>query len=188
MIKKKYILNQLQPYQDIIYFIVVLLVAHFFWKISFISNEKETVITFYGLDFSSFFNYTSSNVAKVVHFILNSLGYNTLLFSNNVIMHQESQHYAHVVWGCTSIKQTYIFICLIAFYRGNWKNKLWYIPLGILLIYFFNIFRIAFIIGVIDERPELFAFLHEHIMKYLFYLFIFGLWAFWNEVFTKKKN
>ncbi len=188
MVKKAKIRDKIRPLQGIIYFMVILLVAHFFWKYSFTTNADETVITFYGFDFSAFFNLASSNVAKIVHLILNGIGYDTALLPNNVVMHQESQNYAQIVWGCTSIKQIYIFVCIILFYKGSWKHKLWYIPLGILLVYTFNIFRISYIIGVIDQYPEQFAFWHEGVMKYLFYLFIFGLWVVWNEKFVEKSH
>ncbi len=188
MIKRTKIWDKIRPYEGVIYFMVILLAAHFFWKYSFVSNSAETIITFYGLDLSNFFNIASTNLSKIVYLILNGIGYETDLLSNNVIIHQESQNYAQIVWGCTSIKQIYIFICIILFYKGDWKHKSWYIPLGVLLIYLFNIFRITFIMGIIDKHPEQFAFWHEQVMKYLFYFFIFGLWAFWNEKFTSPKK
>ncbi len=188
MVKKADIKNNRHSLLGVAYFILILLSAHFFWKFSFTYNEDETIITFYNFDLSNFFNLASFNVANNVHLLLNKIGYNTNLLANNVIIHQVSKHYAHVVWGCTSIKQMYIFICIILFYKGKWIHKIWYIPLGILLIYCFNIFRISFIIAIIDKHPEQFIFWHEYIMKYLFYIFIFLLWTFWDNHFTEKQS
>lgn len=187
--KNKNILpEKLQPLSGIIYFAIILLVAHFFWKFFVLGDESDTVVTFFGLDISHPFNVASAHVAQVTHNILNAIGFDNLLKPNNVVQHCESKQAVRVVWGCTGIKQAYIFFCIIAFYKGSWKNKLWFIPMGLLVIYLFNIFRIAFITAVIDNYPQYFDLLHEHIFKYAFYAVIFLMWVWWNEKFATIKK
>lgn len=171
---------------DILYFVVILLISHFFWKYFVQGDEDGDLVTFFGLNISQPFIYLSEHIAVLTHKILNFLGFETSLQPNNIIRHNISKNAVCVIWGCTGIKQAYIFFCIIAFYKGPWKHKLWYIPVGFVFVYLFNLFRIVFITGIIDKHPNQFDLWHEHILKYLFYVMIFFLWVFWNEKFVRK--
>jgi len=45
------------PYNGVIYFVVILLASHFFWKFTVLGDESDTLVTFFGLDISAPFNY-----------------------------------------------------------------------------------------------------------------------------------
>lgn len=175
------VLKIVESQRSVIYFVVVVLLTHFLWKFLLHENEQATLITLLGWDISLPFNMVANHVAWVSHKVLNSIGFDTSLLSCNIVQHNTSQQSAQVVWGCTGIKQGYIFFCLIAFYRGSWRDKLWYIPAGLLVIYLFNLLRIALIVAILDKHPHQFELWHEYITKYLFYLLIFGMWVVWDE-------
>lgn len=177
--------ESIEPYSGIIYFVVLLMLSHFFWKFTVLGDETETVVTFFGMNISAPFNLMADHVAHVTARVLQLVGYNISLSADNVVRHDNNVA-VHVVWACTGLKQAYIFVCIIAFYRGTLKNKLWFIPLGLLVVYLFNIFRIVAITALIKEHPEWFYILHEHVFKYLFYVIIFGMWILWEEVVSKK--
>ena len=177
--------ESIEPYSGIIYFVVLLMLSHFFWKFTVLGDETETVVTFFGMNISAPFNLMADHVAKVTTRMLEIMGYSISLSADNVVRHDNNVA-VHVVWACTGLKQAYIFVCIIAFYRGTLKNKLWFIPLGLLVVYLFNIFRIVAITALIKENPEWFYILHEHVFKYLFYVIIFGMWILWEEVVSKK--
>ena len=177
--------ESIEPYSGIIYFVVLLMLSHFFWKFTVLGDETETIVTFFGMNISAPFNFMADHVAKVTTRMLEIMGYSISLSADNVVRHDNNVA-VHVVWACTGLKQAYIFVCIIAFYRGTLKNKLWFIPLGLLVVYLFNIFRIVAITALIKENPEWFYILHEHVFKYLFYVIIFGMWIFWEEVVSKK--
>jgi exosortase/archaeosortase family protein len=111
---------------------------------------------------------------------LHFVGSGAQLIDHNVIRHENGVA-VRIVWSCTGLKQAYIFFCIIAFYSGNLKQKIWFIPLGLLLIYIVNILRITAITALIEPFPEYFDLLHEHLFKYLFYIIMFGMWVFWEE-------
>lgn len=180
--------EKLKPYKGIIYFVVILLVSHFFWKLFVLGDENGEMVTFFGWNISQPFIFMAHHIAVVTQSILNAFGYDIKMYSNNVLEHVVSKNGVWVIWGCTGIKQAYIFFCIIAFYSGPWKHKLWYIPLGVVFVYLFNIFRIVLIMMIIDKHPNQFNLWHEHILKYVFYLMIFVLWVFWNEKFVEKKG
>ena len=177
--------ESIEPYSGIIYFVVLLMLSHFFWKFTVLGDETETIVTFFGMNISAPFNLMADHVAKVTTRMLEIMGYSISLSADNVVRHDNNVA-VHVVWACTGLKQAYIFVCIIAFYRGTLKNKLWFIPLGLLVVYLFNIFRIVAITALIKEHPEWFYILHEHVFKYLFYVIIFGMWIYWEEVVSNK--
>ena len=177
--------ESIEPYSGIIYFVVLLMLSHFFWKFTVLGDETETIVTFFGMNISAPFNFMADHVARVTAWLLETMGYAISLSADNVVRHDNNVA-VHVVWACTGLKQAYIFVCIIAFYRGTLKNKLWFIPLGLLVVYLFNIFRIVVITALIKENPEWFYILHEHVFKYLFYVIIFGMWILWEEVVSKK--
>ena len=176
----KRILSSTEPYKGVIYFIVILLVSHFTWKYTVLGDDSDKAVTFLNYDISSPFNALSDNVAKVCATTLNFFGSDVALLPHNVLRYENGVS-VRIIWACSGLKQAYIFFCIIAFYRGPWKKKLWYVPLGLLIVYLFNIFRITAIVALIEHHPTWFDFLHEELFKYLFYAVIFGMWVYWEE-------
>lgn len=173
------------PFAGIIYFVVILFVSHFIWKFTVIGDESDQFVTFFGMDISAPFVFMARHVAFVVSELLNFLNFPVELSTNNIIRHDNNVA-VMIVWSCTGLKQAYIFTCIILFYSGSFKKKLWFIPLGLLLVYLFNIFRITAITALIKANPNWFYLLHEHVFKYMFYAMIFGLWVIWEERISKS--
>lgn len=178
--------EKLAPYRGVIGFAVILTISNLFWKYNVLGDESNTQVTFWGLDISETFIFMAKHIAQVTATILHFLGWNVSLDSTNMVRH-ETGNSAQIIWACSGLKQAYIYFCIIAFSRGPWLKKLWYIPLGLLIVYLFNIFRITVIVACIDQHPNWFEFLHLYFFKYLFYGVIFGMWVFWEEKIVQKK-
>jgi len=175
--------EKLKPYKGVILFAIILMTANFFWKYNIHGDEDEGLnsqITFWGIDITFPFYYMTRHIALVTEFILKTVGFDIMLKYDNVLGYSNGNG-VQVIWACTGLKQSYIFLCIIAFNRGAWKKKIWYIPLGLLVVYLFNIFRIAFIAACVENHPNWFELLHLYIFKYLFYGIIFLMWVFWEE-------
>lgn len=170
----------LQPYRGILAFFVILFVTHFFWKLTMNGDETDNEVYFFGLELTNFFNFTSTHVARISYSILHFFNPDPVLYPGNIIKYSNGEG-VRIIWACTGIKQAYIFAFIILLYRGNWKRKLWYIPLGLLVVYVFNIFRITFITALIEDYPQYFDLVHGYLLKYLFYIVIFVLWVIWDE-------
>jgi len=179
--------EKLAPYRGVIGFAVILTISNLFWKYNVLGDESNTQVTFWGLDISETFIFMAKHVAQVTAAILHFLGWNVSLDSTNMVRH-ETGNSAQIIWACSGLKQAYIYFCIIAFSRGPWLKKLWYIPLGLLIVYFFNIFRITVIVACIDQHPNWFEFLHLYFFKYLFYGVIFGMWVYWEEKIVGKNK
>jgi exosortase/archaeosortase family protein len=77
------------------------------------------------------------------------------------------------------MKQIMQFVILMAVYRGPWLKKLWFIPMGAILVHCTNVLRI-FMTGVFSMNyPSAMQFMHDNVLRWMFYLVICGLWMYW---------
>jgi exosortase/archaeosortase family protein len=174
--------------QGVVIFMCILFIANFIWKLSVRGDDADTqVLLFNTFDITAPFKFMVVHITKVVKTTLLLLGYhihgryvNEIFFDNHT--------YIVVIWGCTAIKQAFIFLCIMIFTQGPWKPKLWFVPLGLFIIYLFNILRIFLIALVVQSHPEHFYIFHEVILKYLFYGVIFLYWVIWEEKINQRRK
>lgn len=180
----EHIKETLRPYIDIILFVVALLAANYFWKFAVLGDEDGIQVTWFGMDITRPFDAMSEHISSVVYWLLSLTNDHVYFFEPNLI-HFETGTGTRIVWGCTGLKQSFIWIIIMLVARGSWKHKLWFIPLGLVCAYLFNILRITLIAMAIEHHPELFEFLHEYLFKYLFYGMLFCLWLWWTHRIAK---
>ncbi|MDY0103784.1 MAG: archaeosortase/exosortase family protein [Lentimicrobium sp.] len=96
--------------------------------------------------------------------------------------------YVGVEPGCTSLKQWVHWIVLMLLFPGPWKHKLWYIPMGVVVIHFVNLIRITGLVVTTTAWPQSFEFFHNYIFKTFFYFMIFLMWVVWVEYFASKER
>ena len=180
MEKWKIYRQRLEPYWDVILFMICLLAAHFFWKLTIDADEHGGPVHWFGLDISAPFDFLSAHIAQVTYWFV-SLFRPTIHFLPPDILRFDSGSAIKIVWSCTALKQSFIWLIIMIFARGSWKRKLWFIPLGWLFIYIFNLIRIASIAMIVEFHPDLFDLMHTYIFKYLFYGMMFMLWVWWVE-------
>ncbi len=178
-----------EPYTDVIIFMVTLLAANYFWKFTVSGDENGDLVTWFGLDITAPFEFMACHIASVVYWLV-SLFRDTAVMTDPHTIHFASGSGTTIIWGCTALKQSFIWFWLIATVRPwnfqlstiNFQlSKLWYIPLGWVACYLFNILRIFLITLFIEHHPEWFHLLHDYIFKYLFYAMLFGLWVIFVE-------
>ncbi len=85
--------------------------------------------------------------------------------------------------GCTALKQWTTWMFLMLLFPGPWKHKLWFIPLGMLVIQLVSVIRISGLAFTLTIAPTQFNFFHDYIFKTLFYGTIFVMWVVWVETF-----
>lgn len=79
------------------------------------------------------------------------------------------------------------FFAIIVSYPGMNKAKLWFIPMGLFIIYFINIVRISLLAIMIKYQTEVWELNHKFIFKITVYIIIFLLWMYWLRLASKKK-
>lgn len=88
---------------------------------------------------------------------------------------------------CNGITLMFLFAIFIISYPGNLKNKLWYLPLGIILVYILNVIRIVGLALIAFYCPDYLNFNHTYTFTFIAYSFVFGLWMLWVNKFANQK-
>jgi exosortase/archaeosortase family protein len=84
---------------------------------------------------------------------------------------------------CASLKQWLHWLFLMFLFPGPWKHKIWYIPIGLVIIEWTNVVRICGVLMMQIPWPNSFHLAHDYIFKIFFYLVIFLMWMIWVEKF-----
>jgi exosortase/archaeosortase family protein len=192
--KKKFSLTlklpaEYEPYRGILLFVATLLIANTIWKFSIHGDDGTTAyssVLLWGMDVTFPFQFLTNSAATHSYNILKFIGQDLTINDLNIIKYHNGNA-IRIVWSCSGLKQMYIFICIILFSRGNWKKKIFAIPIGLVIIYGTNILRILIITSCIENHKEWFHLLHEYITKYGFYIIIFLLWVIWDEVLSVNR-
>jgi len=176
--------------KDVILFMVILLFFHLLWKI-FVSNIMA-------VDFimnSSL--YMAEKVYIASKWMLETLNVNVTFFDEltiggnlrkNVIYYAQNNGVVYVNSSCSGLKQFYQWVFLILLFPGPWKHKLWFIPMGLIIIHIVNIFRIVGMTYVTINMSQHWDYIHDWIMRPFFYIVMFLLWVWWNEKFHLKQK
>ena len=178
--------SKLGGYQGIMLFLIVMFASNFFWKLTVKGDENGLEATFLCFDLSIVFSTLCRHLAVVIHSILDLFGITTYLY-DTAIYHLNGEG-VRIVWGCSGVKQSFIFTMIMLFARGPVKHKLWFIPLGLFCVYLINIFRLLLLAYIVRDYPESFDFLHGVVAKYGFYGLIFLMWFFWNDFLVSRLN
>ncbi|NLP57332.1 exosortase family protein XrtF [Lutibacter sp. B1] len=131
----------------------------------------------------------TTTVAEQSNYLLNLLGYDSEIEQHeeelSVKLILNSYFIARVVEGCNSISIIILFIAFIIAFASSFKTTFLYILFGSLIIYFFNILRIAVIAIALYEYPQYQNVLHEIVFPVLIYGITFLLWFIWIKRFAK---
>lgn len=165
---------KLQSLVDVAIFCIITVFFHFLWW----NGLKSFLLTY--LSFGSMEAFMAHQVFLPSAWIVeNVLAYPVNTVGNGLYF--ENGGYVEVVGSCSGLKQFYQWIMLMILFPGPWKKKLWYIPLGLLVIHIVNIFRIVILSVVVVHWPQHWDFIHEWILRPFFYVVIFMLWVIWVE-------
>ncbi len=178
----------IKPYMGIIRFLLAMFIANIVWKISITEDEHSVseVLLWNFTDISGLFRLVTQQVSDTVYFVLhNLLGMN--IIEHDFIFRFDTGAIIRIVWGCSGVKQMFIFTVIMLFSYGSWKHKLWFIPLGVLICHGVNIVRIVLLALIAYRYPAQVDLFHTYIFKYAFYGIIFLIWIVWNEKFGYEK-
>ncbi|MDR2684818.1 MAG: exosortase/archaeosortase family protein [Prevotellaceae bacterium] len=179
--------HTLAPFKGIILFLTAMLGANILWKLTVIGEEDaDLVLLFNRFDISAPFLAASRHVAKAVYFFAHIFEDSLALYGKTILYPNNNGIF--IIWGCTGIKQSFIFLIIMLAARGDYRKKLWFIPLGIILCYVINVVRIVAIVLIVKEHQNLFHFYHDFVFKYIYYGLIFLMWLYWEEILVKKKS
>lgn len=175
--------NQLQILYDVLLFIVLILSFHFlylFWSRGGFYPLGAFVKQFFSLASHHLF------LQSKVMLDLTGIEYTTreqTFYITNIL---GSTSWVEVSPACTSLKQWLHWVFLMILFPGPWRHKLWYIPIGLVIIQGISILRITGLACAVYRWPGSFPFFHDYVFKGLFYGTIFLMWVIWTEFLRKK--
>jgi exosortase family protein XrtF len=90
--------------------------------------------------------------------------------------------------NCNGVKLFGLFSIFILVFPSKIKHKLWFIPMGILLIHLINAIRVAALCIIVYKSPQLLNFNHTYTFTFIVYALIFLLWIWFINRFSKLKH
>lgn len=200
----------MSPYRGVIIFLALLFFFHYLWKIT-VDNDGSDIsplmlkikqffhiyaeeqsynrMYFLGNDVTPnwFYSLEKWLTAATARFVRLFPGQSDLMIDDYYLFYPDSAITISIVWGCLGIKQMSIFACIMLFYPGPFLKKLWYIPLGCIILTIYNIIRIGTTVILTRDDPSRFESLHDGILRYIYYTIMFIIWVIWAEYYEKRK-
>lgn len=188
--KLQKIKEELEPFKGISWFLVLLFFFHYLWVFSVDGYMEGDNMYIFGKECTpDWFDAVSLWFAKAAEWFVRLFpGNEDFIRDGRILFFPDGNIRTIIVWGCTGIKQTFIFTGIMLFYRGPLLKKLWYIPLGVIILTIYNIIRIGMISILTNGHPERFEFLHDGVFRVIYYAIIFALWLVWEELIINKRN
>lgn len=165
-------------------FLVIGALLYLLWLILYYFVIKTYTDWDYYLDFS---------IVYLSQQLLDLFGYVTLIEieSDHVILMLDGTTNTGVWVGdeCNGFKLFSIFSIFIIAFPGDWKTKLWFIPLGLIFIHLANIIRVASLLVIYEKYPSSLDFNHLYTFTIFVYSIIFILWWRWAKKYGRvSKN
>lgn len=174
-------LNQkyrLYVFRDVLLFMLITLAIHYsfrywagrahYWPVRSAIEKLESEMTHIVYHSSAWF------VEKV-------LKMNVTRVDEKKTMYFSNSGYILVNRSCSGFKQILQFVLLMMLFPGSLRNKLWFIPLGVLVVHLTNLFRVIGLSVIVVVLPQHWNFSHDYIFRPLFYVVIFLMWVWWVE-------
>lgn len=108
----------------------------------------------------------------------------------SVKMYYHNNWVARIIEGCNAVSVLILFVSFIIAFKGKLKKTVLFIIIGSIIIYIFNIVRIALLCMSIYYYPKYEHILHSVLFPLVIYGVVFALWIIWINKFSfyARKN
>jgi len=174
--------NKLWPLLDVLVFIIITLVFHKLWWLFY--HQIIAVPLFAAIaEWLAHAVYLSSAWMDIHIFRMD-----IKLYEGNFIQFTINGHGMIINETCSGFKQMYQVLILFLLFPGPWKQKLWYIPMGMVAMFLVNIIRIVGLSFAMIYWTEQWDFIHMWVLRPVYYVVLFILWVIWVEKFGGTKR
>ncbi len=87
----------------------------------------------------------------------------------------------NVFEGCNGINVMIVFASFLFAFGGQPGKIVWFLPVGLALIYLANLGRVMTLYYVAEYWQEYFYYVHKYVLTAFLYLIVFVLWWWWIE-------
>jgi exosortase/archaeosortase family protein len=119
----------------------------------------------------------STNVAQVASTLLGGGGFEVAVDGRSLAL--PGVPGVRIVNGCNGLSTLGLFVGFVLAYPGSNRRRLWFIPMGLGVVYATNVTRVAVMLLVQKYWPPAFDPLHGFGLTTIFYVVVFGLWVAW---------
>ncbi len=165
-------------------FVVKVLLVYLVWKILFfLFNQEGTALNQIWISFTDLYAYKT--IQPAVFVLQKYFGYELIYNHRNIIINGTPGLF--LANHCLGVSVCVIFSGFIIAYKGSWRHKLWYIPVGVFCIYAINVTRLIGL-GFVQHSFSNYFFELAHTRVYLLmsYGMFFLLIIVWMNYFSKK--
>jgi len=167
--------------RKIIYFIIRLL---FFYLLWLLADEYLSQFEW----FKSFWFYPKFYLLKELVFLSTAILSQGLLYSVEILRDNQfmldGRAVIEIGIPCIGHEIMYFYTIFIIAYPGPWKNKLYFILFGLVLINILNVFRIVALSLIFLYYPQYIDFNHHFLFTFLIYTVVFSIWLIWIKYFS----
>jgi exosortase/archaeosortase family protein len=190
VIKKNPVLEQ---NRTAILIIINVLTIYLIWKlfILFVGEEKIPIELrmwpWFSFQWEVFNQYLRELYLVSTGWLLGVLGHAGTIYDNYRV-HGAGIGGVAVGNYCLGIQLFWFFSAIIVLSKGIWWRKLIYIPIGILLLFFFNVLRMVGLCYAVHYYPERIEFNHDYVFNMIMYAMVFLMLWLWNRYFSGSNS
>ncbi len=85
---------------------------------------------------------------------------------------------------CNGVMVMAVYVIFIIAYPGPWKHRLWFVPLGLLLVHAINAVRVSALSIIVTYNYNWLTFNHDYTFYIVVYGCVFLLWWLWVKRFS----
>lgn len=146
---------------------------------------------FYLKPSTSFDEIVIHNLAVLAEGELHLLGFETIEYSDFPFKNHvgiEGSKGVTIGSSCDGIVLFALFTIFIVAFSGKWSNKLWFIPIGIMLIHLVNSFRVTALAWIVSVNEKWLSFNHDYTFTIVVYAIVFSFWYLWVKKFAVARK
>ena len=132
-----------------------------------------------------------SNLIFLSSNLLKSIGFNVFYSTKDLDFQMVGVDGSHPVWigaPCNGLTLIILFSIFILAFPGSFKNKIWFIPSGIVFLHLINVLRITALAIINYYTPQYLDFNHNYTFTLIVYSCVFFLWIIWVKKFSSIRK
>lgn len=170
-------------WKDAVFFVLKIAIVYSSWRVLKYLGEADPNFLFGWWE--AMYDFFAKRLAEGAAVVLKVFGYGYKQYGRVIIV--DGTRGILVANLCVGIAAFYIYSGLILAFGNNWRDKLWFVPMGLLFIFVINVFRVVALALVQLHYEQYFKIAHTYVYVVLTYGLIFGLVVIWMEKFAFKK-
>jgi exosortase family protein XrtF len=136
-------------------------------------------------------DFFTSLASRQAAMLLSWLGYDVSLSStisaNSYTLFLNNSATVRVIEGCNSIAVILLFMAFIFSFKGKLINYLWFLPIGMGLLWLTNLGRIAWLAHELYWQGKEAFYWQKSLFSASIYAIVLLLWLFWVRLVSRQK-